>query len=301
MFSVAILLSTFNGEKYLPDLLKSLKCQTHKKFTIFVIDDGSRDETVKILNSSSLDIIIFKTKGKRDPVKNFIELLYLVPKKFDFYCFCDQDDYWLKNKISYSIKKLKLNKANILGTRTFITDKSLKIKFNSKLFTKPSFENSLVQSIAGGNTLFWDSEFHNFICNLKTPYPASHDWYLYQVSQLYSFKFIFICRPTLLYRQHNNNVVGSNQGLINFLRRIYLGLKGNYKNWHEMNKNHLLNVDSTKRLDRNNLFLAQQFYYFRGSSNSLKALKNIFFKYKIRRQSLIDNIILLIAILIYRI
>lgn len=299
MYSVAILLSTFNGQNYIKDLLNSLQKQRLVYLTIFVIDDSSSDLTIQILKESKLNIKILKTKGFKDPVKNFINLLYLVPKDYDYYAFCDQDDFWLRNKLIYSIYNLKKNNADISGSRTYITNEFLKITNQSPQFKKkPSFKNALVQSIAGGNTMVWTNKFQKFILNLPVPEPSSHDWYLYQTATFFNFKFIYIKKSLILYRQHPYNVVGANLGTINQIKRIYFGLSGRYKQWHEINYRYLKQFS---RLDyplnnQNNLVL-EKFNYFRKNNNIFKSLYGIL-KLGVFRQTFKGQIMLIIAILI---
>lgn len=46
---IDILLSTYNGEKYVEELLESLNNQTYKDFNVIVRDDGSTDRTLDII------------------------------------------------------------------------------------------------------------------------------------------------------------------------------------------------------------------------------------------------------------
>lgn len=298
MYSVAVLLCTFNGEKYLPDLLKSLTLQRKVKLSLFVIDDHSTDNSLEILKNSNLNMKFFLDKGERNPIKNFMKLIKLTPDHFDYYCFCDQDDYWLKNKLTYSIYKLNKNNASLVGSRTIYTDKNLKITGKSLIFkNKPSLKNALVQSIAGGNTMTWTKKFHQELQSHPIYSPASHDWYLYQFCTYFNHKFIFNQRPVILYRQHENNVVGSNVGFFNTFKRILMGLKGQYKDWHEMNKNHL---NSFKKYNhpKENEITVDKFYELRN-----KIFLRVFNlkKQKIYRQTLHGQIMLYIATLIYKI
>ena len=73
MYSVAVLLCIFNGEKYLPDLLKSLTLQRKVQLKLFVIDDHSTDNSLEILKKSNLNIKLFLNEGEQDPVKNFMK------------------------------------------------------------------------------------------------------------------------------------------------------------------------------------------------------------------------------------
>ncbi len=230
MYKVAVLISTFNGEKYIDELLKSLKKQKKVKIKLFLLDDSSTDNTLNIICKSGIDYEMVSSKGFKDPGINFFYLIKNVPKNFDYYCFCDQDDVWLKNKTIYSINRLKEENAEIIGSRTLYTNEKLMIYSKSILFKKKlSFRNSLVQSIAGGNTQLWTNKFQVLVSSLKISQPASHDWMMYQVATLLNFKFIFCDRPLILYRQHNNNNIGANTGIYNMFKRIFWGIKGRYK------------------------------------------------------------------------
>lgn len=113
MKKVVIILPTYNGGKYLKELLDSLYQQTYNNIEIYTRDDGSKDDTVKIIKEYSNK----KVKGKKMiiiPNENkslgcpecFIELLKLA-NDGDYYCFCDQDDVWLPNKIEDAVKKIE--------------------------------------------------------------------------------------------------------------------------------------------------------------------------------------------------
>ena len=206
MYNVAILLSVFNGEKYLEQLLDSLKSQKSVKIKLFVLDDSSNDKSLEIITKSKINFEILAKRGFKDPGKNFFYLIKKVPLNFDYYCFCDQDDVWFKNKTIYSINRLKFENAEIIGSSTIYTDEKLKIYSRSVIFNKKlSFSNALVQSITGGNTQLWTKKFQLIISKIKLSHPASHDWMLYQIATLLKVKYIYCKRPLILYRQHDKN------------------------------------------------------------------------------------------------
>jgi glycosyltransferase involved in cell wall biosynthesis len=297
MYQVAILLSTFNGEKFIKDQLISFSRQKKVKIKLFVIDDGSTDNTIKIIKRFNIPKKIFKTKNFRNPTKNFLFLIDNVPINFDFYCFADQDDYWFSNKLSYSISQIKKNNSDICGSRTIYTNNKLKVTGKSILFKKkPSLENSLVQSIAGGNTQLWTKKFNNVLKKIKKKNPASHDWYTYQVALLFGFNFLYIEKPLLYYRQHENNVVGSNVGIKNTLKRIFLGFSNRYKNWHEMNKVHLYYIIKNFNINEKNFNIVNNFYKYK-NQNIISRIINIFFKLKIYRQTTRGNLMLFFALI----
>lgn len=302
MYRVAILLSTFNGDKYLKYQLESLRNQKKVNIKLFVIDDNSIDHTINEIKNSNIDHQIFDQKGFGDPHKNFFYLIKNVPQNYDYYCFCDQDDVWFKNKIIYSINKLKRENADIIGSRTIYTDENLKIYSKSIEFKrKLSLENSLVQSICGGNTQLWSNKFHNIVSKLEISTPASHDWMMYQIAMLSNSKFIYIKRPLVLYRQHSRNNIGANTGILSDIKRIYWGLKGRFKTFHDLNKSHLFNAFEKVECSEKLVNKVKKFYFARQEKNIFKKLYIIFFKIGIYRQTLKGNIMLIIACLLSKI
>ena len=302
MYKVAILLSTFNGDKFLLKQLESLKNQKSVFIKLFVIDDNSDDKTLDIIKNFKIPKKIFKSKNYRDPVKNFIFLIQNINTKFDYYAFCDQDDFWMDYKLIYSIKYLKKKNADVLGSRTIYTDENLiPYRKSTKFKKKLSFKNSLVQSVMGGNTLIWTNNFQNKLKKLGYCRPASHDWMIYQLATILQLKIIYSSKPLVFYRQHANNVVGANLGLKNILKRIIWGLKGRYRYWHELNRSHLFNTIKLFNVDKNfkrDLFL---FYNTRKIKNPIKRIINIFSILKIYRQTKFGNILLFFAVLLGKI
>ena len=107
--SLAILLATYNGEKFLAEQLDSLFSQTYSDFIIYAHDDGSTDQTVGILhqyqNKYPEKLIILDYEPTGGAKNNFYSLMQRVDA--DYYMFCDQDDIWLPFKVDVSLKKIQ--------------------------------------------------------------------------------------------------------------------------------------------------------------------------------------------------
>lgn len=106
---IDILLSTYNGEKYVEELLESLNNQTYKDFNVIVRDDGSTDRTLDIIkkyrDTNSLPIhILNDSLGNLGSTLSFETLMR--NSKADYFMFCDQDDYWCEQKIEISLKRM---------------------------------------------------------------------------------------------------------------------------------------------------------------------------------------------------
>ena len=101
---VVILISTYNGEKYLAEQLDSLLNQTYQNIKIFIRDDGSKDKTIDIIKEyQKKSEKIFLTEGKNIGfINSFFELLKL-SNNADYYAYCDQDDVWMEDKIERAV------------------------------------------------------------------------------------------------------------------------------------------------------------------------------------------------------
>lgn len=113
MDKVNIILCTYNGEKYLPQQLDSLLAQSYQNITIFIRDDGSTDRTPEILkdySQRSTDGIHIKLiedqDGNQGYVKNFLKTIR-ASGEAEYYAFCDQDDYWMPDKVERAVAAMQ--------------------------------------------------------------------------------------------------------------------------------------------------------------------------------------------------
>lgn len=106
-YKTAILLATYNGELYLKEQLESLFNQTYKNWTLYIHDDGSKDNTINIIKSyqqQHKNIKLFDYPATGGAKNNFFSLLQRVDA--DYYFFCDQDDVWRKDKIEILLNEM---------------------------------------------------------------------------------------------------------------------------------------------------------------------------------------------------
>lgn len=89
---ISILLSTYNGEKYLKAQLDSLFSQSYKNFKLIARDDGSTDGTKEILSSYNIELL---DSSKNLGVKKSFETLIKYACDYsdvEYFIFCDQVD-----------------------------------------------------------------------------------------------------------------------------------------------------------------------------------------------------------------
>jgi len=220
MLDIAILLATYNGERYLSQQLDSIICQTNQNWTLYIRDDGSSDSTIQILKdyeqNNSKIIILNDLIKNRGAMNSFIWLMENV--KSDYYMFCDQDDVWLSNKIEVCYSELKNNEEDqseiplIVFTDLFVVDESLNIISNSMWeYSRLKFIMSqkylLVGTYVTGCTMFFNNKAKEY--SLKyTKKALMHDSLLALSTSFAGGKVVSIPKALIYYRQHKNNALG---------------------------------------------------------------------------------------------
>ena len=300
--NIQVLISTYNGEKYLRELIESVLNQDIKQLTLIIRDDGSNDNTLEILNgySNKRDIKIFSEKNI-GVVQSFFKLLKLSSPNSDYYAFCDQDDIWMRDKLSRAINSLDKFPKEIplmYCSRTILVNDKLKIIRYSKIPRRqPSFRNALVENIATGCTIVINKSARKLILKQIPLSALMYDWWVYLTLSAFG-KVIYDVEPRILYRQHSSNTIGVETNFIRkwngrFKRFIKRGKKlpiSQQVNEFQKIYGMILPEDKEKILNK---FI-----------NSRKTLiSRIFYAFnsEVFRQSLVDDIILRILIIFNRI
>ena len=236
---VAILLCTYNGEKFLAQQLDSLEAQTYTDWVVMVSDDGSSDRTIEILEHYQSKWPVGKLTIRRGPQKgfcqNFLSLACDPTILASYYAFCDQDDVWLPQKLAVAVHTIVENQnietPFLYGGRTQYVNEQLKPYGMSPLFIfPPGFRNALVQSIAGGNTMVFNFPAKVLIEKAGPVQVPLHDWWVYQLISGADGDVLYDPIPTLLYRQHKDALVGGNRSFFSNIQRAYSLVSGNFRN-----------------------------------------------------------------------
>ena len=226
MKTVNVILSTFNGEKYLTDRLDSIFNQDEIRLTITIRDDGSSDSTADIIKNylkTNKENVFFIT-GKNIGVINSFWLLleHESNNQADYIAFCDQDDVWEPRKIISAIKALESSKTDqpkLYYSSKKIVDKHLKITGFEKSKQHKDFHNVLVENYATGCTTVINQALRKVVLNSQKDNCIMHDWWILLTA--YACGQIIVDESAhILYRQHENNVVGSTHKLGYWLKKI---------------------------------------------------------------------------------
>jgi glycosyltransferase involved in cell wall biosynthesis len=305
---ILILLSTYNGEKYLIQQLNSLYNQTYRNLKIIARDDNSLDGTLNILKSYNIEIIPSnKNIGAK---KSFSILLEYALNNTDseYFMFCDQDDIWNNNKIEKTLNKIQelecLYKKIPLLIHTDLEIVNKKLDTINKSmwdyeYINPNnnkLNNLLLQNTATGCTMMINRQ----LANLSLPIPDNcimHDWWIALVASKFG-KIGFISEPTIKYRQHEDNDTGAKRfGYIMAIKKAYSIIFS--KNRYNYLSKHILQSESfllhyRTKLDNNTKSILGDFSNIKNKSFFQK--RKIIIKNKFFKTGLIKNIGLLIII-----
>lgn len=236
MKSVQVLLSTYNGERYITEQIESIMKQSYPDVSVLVRDDGSSDGTVQKLQQMEqlypgrIELIQGSNLGV---IGSFFELLVMSDHHADYYCFCDQDDVWFDHKVKTAVSKLD-NEMNIaepgmVFTSTLLTDGELNSQgiWPNPPRREPSFYNALYENVAIGATITMNQSARNLFINgrsVDSQKILMHDWWFYLLISAFG-KVIYDPGPSMLYRQHGNNVVGGSNSPVEKLKNKFNSFK----------------------------------------------------------------------------
>lgn len=219
---VDILLATYQGADYLDQLLESIFTQTYPHFHLIIRDDGSTDKTMQIIQKWAEayphQCTLVPTGNRRGIIGNFSELMQ---RSYGSYAmFADQDDYWLPQKIEFSLDLLKGMERQFGSHLPLAVHTDLKVVDRNLDEISPSFwkyahldpsyhqlNRLLPQNVVTGCTLLMNRS----LVELASPIPstaAMHDWWVALVSACFGH-IDFLDTPTILYRQHSGNDTGA--------------------------------------------------------------------------------------------
>lgn len=223
MCKVLVLLSTYNGERYLEEQLESLLKQKDVTVSILVRDDGSSDKTIEILEKYKTNGYLQWYSGKNlKPAKSFMNLVYSAPHS-EYYAFCDQDDVWLEDKLAIAVKQMKKNNSEVpmlYYGRPRIVDAELNLHESPKTSSNRmlAYTSALINSNATGCTMVFNDSLRKKICEQHPEYVAMHDAWFHKVCLICKGNLIFDEDVHILYRQHGNNVIGISNSKIGRLK-----------------------------------------------------------------------------------
>lgn len=216
---VAVILASYNGEKFIGEQLDSILNQTYKNIEIVVRDDGSSDNTVQIIKEYQKkykNIQLYEGKNLGF-IKNFFELLKVA--EADYYSYADQDDIWIENKIELavnSLNELDDTKPNMVFGNSDYYDENMKFIGHGEKDKKYSFLKSLFACCGQGMTMTVNKKTRDMIIENAPKTCFFHDWWTYILCMgLGNVAYNNV--TTVKYRRRKENATSEGQGYFRLL------------------------------------------------------------------------------------
>ena len=263
---VGVLMCTFQGGRHLVAQLESIAAQTQPRWRSWVSDDGSTDSTLAVLERYRSQWGSNRLAVVRGPsaafAANFQSLTCRAEIEADYFAWADQDDIWEPEKLQRALAWLQSVPADVpalYGTRTLLTDAADRPIGMSPLFTRsPCFANALVQCIAGCNTMVFNQAARAlFIQASAEGVAVAPDWLMYLLVSGCGGQVHYDPWPSVRYRQHGQNLSGSNLSLRGRWQRARLLMGGEFRGWVSANLDRLVHI--RHRMPPHNLAVLDEF------------------------------------------
>lgn len=214
---VNILMSTYNGQQFLAEQIRSIQDQSYTDWTLFIRDDGSSDNTKEILKDferqdSRIHLIDSDKSDNLGVIKSFHKLVN--HDRADYYFFSDQDDVWLPNKLELSLKEAQNYPVDLplmVYMDLKVVNQDLEIMTESMVKSQSHHANTeLVQELTENTVTGGVAMINHALAEMwqETDDILMHDWYLALLASAFG-NLVFIDQPGELYRQHSDNVLGA--------------------------------------------------------------------------------------------
>ena len=270
--SIAILLSAYNGAKWIEEQIDTILKQQDVSIQLFISVDLSTDNTYalcKEFEQTKTNITVLEY-GDRfgGAAKNFFRLIRDVDfLSFDYVALADQDDIWNDGKLHHAIKVIKQDDLDGYSSDVIAFWSNEREKLVKKSFPQKKFDY-FFEAAGPGCTYVLKQQsaqkFKKFLIKnwTKVNLVELHDWMIYAYFRSQGMKWKIDSKSLMRYRQHDNNQVGENYGVKAYLIRFKKIKAKWYRN--EVQKIiYLLNGRSSQDISLKKLFLIKNFWHLR--------------------------------------
>jgi len=244
---IAVLMSTYNGEKFIKEQLDSILKQKGVIVSLYIRDDGSTDDTINILTdySTIYSNVLIINKNKRRNIGAYASFFEIMDYAFhnitdvDYFAFSDQDDVWREDKLLSAIQSIDGATVDVhhdnriilyYSNKTWV-DKDLSYLHEDFITNRKSnyFDAVLPISAYGCTFVFNRILLETVACNLPIARVA-HDLYMFRLAKLLNGVVIYDDKSRILYRRHDSNVSCERKkhAIIGIVRRKII----NHKKFH---------------------------------------------------------------------
>lgn len=226
MIKVQVLLSSYNGKKFIREQIDSILEQKNVEVELLIRDDGSKDETQDMLRQyeathNNIRVIYGDNLGV---IKSFFSLIEEADE-VAYTAFADQDDVWLSEKLFRAVTLLEKEQKDIplayCSAKQLVNENLNPLPIAITYETvRPEFGNALVENMCTGCTCVINRELLLLLKGRHPRFTIMHDFWVYLVGSCFG-KVIYDEKAYILYRQHGTNTLGAASSLWeNYRKRV---------------------------------------------------------------------------------
>lgn len=280
---VKVLMSTYNGQKYLREQLDSILHQENVNVSILIRDDGSQDGTIGIITeyADKYPNIEFIKGNNLGFAQSFMNLIYKASeyKDIEYFAFSDQDDVWFPEKLESAISMLgdiDGSKMRLYFSNTIAVDDNLKPLFKTHTQSTLRLDKtaSLVRYFILGCTMVFDKNLVDFVTSHKPVHNIMmHDLWIHQTCAFFG-EIVYDDETRIMYRQHSSNAAGVGFSKLTRMRRLKKSF-ATYERRHfrELNAKNLLDTYGKILTEEDYALISAAAYYRQNYGNRIKLFK----------------------------
>lgn len=250
--TVAVLMATYNGERFLAEQIESILDQESVNVHVYIRDDHSTDGTVDLIHAFrkkySNIFLLNNLPSQLRVTKNFYSILRDTDlSQMEYMAWADQDDIWMKNKLSEAIRMMHQTSTDCYASNLISGDADGKVAKQGSVFSRilqyllnhktnhQTQYDHYLEAASAGCTLVLGKKaalyFQDRVRQMydQIPSDASHDWSTYAITRLGMYTWFIDSRSFIIYRQHAQNAYGTNSGMRGASKLLELFRSGWYR------------------------------------------------------------------------
>jgi rhamnosyltransferase len=225
---VLVMMSTYNGHQFLTEQINSILNQKNVDIHINIRDDGSGDDTLLLLRrfeKEHPEITVF-SGDNLGYIQSFWTLLDSADADYDYYCFSDQDDVWLPDKLSYGISGIAqfTDTPALFASGLNVCDENLNLQYtNTFPKIKTEFGSAITRPRLSGCTMIFNRQLMRL--SLKLPLlkgrPCmAHDTAIYLTALACGGTVVYSKESHIMFRRHSSAVTSHGKSILTRVKTV---------------------------------------------------------------------------------
>ena len=211
--AVSVCMAAYNGDRYIKAQLQSILTQLGAKDEVIIVDDASTDRTKTLIRSfNDSRILLIEHNQNQGVLRAFEDAIRAASGEILF--LSDQDDIWVPDKVLTVLRMFQLHPDEDIAVSdaSLINEEDTSIA-SSYYAQRGGFRAGVLQNIFRcsylGCTMAFRSRIRSKILPFPVGYDVLHDLWIGVLSSFSGGKTLYIDRPLVYYRRHEDNATGN--------------------------------------------------------------------------------------------